>query len=384
MNFAFDDTEQEFQQATRRFALERLLPMYAEWEQGRKPTRAWTHELAELGLTGLRIPEAYGGLGASYVMAGIAAEEIARGDQNMTFYIQLGAIAAELIGGHASEALKSSMLPRIARGDAVVGFALTEPGAGSDAAAIGTRAVRDGDHWVISGEKASSTFAGFADYTIAFVRMGKAGGSADLGAVLIPMDAPGVTVKVYDAMGGKFAQRGSIFLDEVRVPLDHQLGESGKGFVQAMQAFDFNRALIALSCIGAAQQSLDETVEFARQRHTFGKPLATRQGYAFQVAEHSTQLECARLLSYQTLWRADRGMNHTHAGAMAKWLGPKAAAEAIHACIVLNGWMGYDNSLPHAQRLRDAMGLEIGDGTPEIMKSVVAREIFGREFVSHR
>ena len=141
---------------------------------------------------------------------------------------------------------------------------------------------------------------------------------------------------------------------------------------------------LAAGCIGAAQQSIDETVAFARQRHTFGKPLATHQGYAFQIAEHATQLECARMLAYQTLWRADQGRRHTREGAMSKWLGPKAAAEAIHACIVLNGWMGYDNALPHAQRLRDAIGLEIGDGTPEIMKSVIAREIFGREFAAHR
>ena len=383
MNFEFDDTEREFQSAVRRFALERLLPEYASWDAGRELTRAWSREMAELGLTGLRIPQAYGGVGGSYVMAGIAAEEIARGDQNMTFYIQLSAIAAELIAGHGSEALKSSLLPALASGDSLFSFSLTEPGAGSDAAAITARAERVGSDWVLNGEKASISFAGVADQSIVFARMATAG-EEGLGALVVPMNAAGVTVRVYDGVGEKLSKRGSIFFDNVHVAAGQQLGEIGGGFIQAMKAFDFNRAIIALTAIGAAQQSLDETIAYARERKTFGKPLAMHQGYAFQIAEHLAHLETARLLAYKTLWRADQGLPHTKEAAMAKWLGPKAAVEAIHACMILNGWMGYDGALAHGQRLRDAIGFEIGDGTPEIMKSVIAREVFGREFASHK
>ncbi len=383
MNFGFDETEQEFQNAIRRFALERMLPEYASWERGRELTRAWTSEIAELGLTGLRVPEQYGGVGASYVMAGIAAEELARGDLNMTFYIQLSAIAAELIGGHGSNELKSRLLPQLASGETLLAFALTEPGAGSDAAAITTRAVHEDDTWVITGEKASISFAGVADQTIVFARMSK-DGQEGLGALIVPMDSPGVSVRVYDGVGEKFSKRGSVMFDEVRVARGQQLGEIGSGFIQAMKAFDFNRAIIALTSIGAAQQSLDETVAYARERKTFGKPLAMHQGYAFQIAEHSAHLETARLVAYKTLWLADHGLPHTKEAAMAKWLGPKCAAEAIHACMILNGWMGYDEALAHGQRLRDVIGFEIGDGTPEIMKSVIARQVFGREFASHK
>jgi cyclohexanecarboxyl-CoA dehydrogenase len=151
-----------------------------------------------------------------------------------------------------------------------------------------------------------------------------------------------------------------------------------------MAAFDYNRALIALCCVGAASQSLDETIEYAKQRHTFGKPIAKHEGVSFQIAEHLTTVAAARLLAYQCLQLRDQGKPHTKEAAMAKWMGPKVSAEAIHACIILNGWMGYDQDLPHEQRLRDVIGLEIGDGTPEIMKAVIARETFGKEYSSYK
>ncbi len=383
MNFDFDETENAFRETLQRYARERLAPEYARWDRGEIYPRERVFELAELGLTGLRVPEAFGGVGGSYVLAGIAAEEIGRGDHNVTTFIQLCAIAADLIGRYGQERLRQLLLPALASGRALVSFGLTEPGAGSDAAAIRTRATLDGNEWVVSGEKASSTLAGSADYCVVFARMGGVGAKG-IGAVIVPLDSAGVTRRVYDSMGGKLTQRGSLFFDDVRVPHDHQLGAGDAGFAQAMEAFDYNRALIALACIGTAQQSLDETVAHARQRETFGKPLARHAGYAFQIAEHASHLHVARLLAYETLWLRDQGRPQTREAAMVKWLAPKAAVEAIHACIVLNGWMGYDNSLPHTQRLRDVMGLEIGDGTPEIMKGVIAREIFGREFVAYR
>jgi cyclohexanecarboxyl-CoA dehydrogenase len=383
MNFDFDDTERAFRDALRRYALERLAPDYARWDRGEAFPRSRVKELAELGVTGLRVPEAFGGTGGSYVLAGIAAEELARGDHNVTYFVQLAAIAGDLIGQHGQARVREKILPALATGEVLVAFALTEPGAGSDAAAINTRAVADGEDWVISGEKASLSLAGCADYAVVFARTG-GGGARGIGAFVVPLDSPRVTRRVYDAMGGKLAQRGSLFFDEVRVPRDYQLGGDGGGFSQAMDAFDYNRAIIALACLGTSQQSLDETVAYAKQRMTFGKPLAQHAGYAFQIAEHATHLATARLLAYQTLWLRDQQRPHTREAAMVKWLAPQAATNAIHACIRLNGWMGYDNSLPHTQRLRDVIGLEIGDGTPEIMKGVVAREIFGREFTAYR
>ncbi len=384
MDFTLSDEEREFSTTIRRFALERLLPEYSRWDRGEPFPRERIHELAELGIMSLRVPEEYGGMGASSVMCGIAAEELARGDYNTTLFLQIGTITTEILAGQASPAVRQEWMPRIASGDAVMALALTEPDAGSDAAAITTRARRDGDEWVISGEKASITFAGFADAAIVIARTTEEGGAKGLGAVLVPLDRPGISRTVYSSSGERLSQRGSLVFDDVRVPLDHMLGDERSGFLRAMEAFDYNRAVIALCCVGAALQTIDETIAYTKIRKTFGKPLAMREGVAFQIAEHLTMVEAARLLAYQCLARRDRGLPHTRESAMSKWLGPKASADAIHACIILHGWIGYGKELPLEQRLRDVIGLEIGDGTPEIMKGIVAREVFGREFVSYR
>ena len=199
-----------------------------------------------------------------------------------------------------------------------------------------------------------------------------------------PLDRPGVTRQVYDSVGGKVTQRGSLFFDDVRVPAANQLGAEGAGFIGAMKGFDFNRAIIAVACVGAALQSLDETIAYTKERTTFGKPLARHEGVAFPIAEHLALLHATRLVGYEALALADAGRPHTVEGAMAKWLAPKQAAEAIHSCLLFHGWSGYGNDLPFAQRHRDIVGFEIGDGTAEIMKAIIARDTFGREFAAYK
>ncbi|MGH7898594.1 MAG: acyl-CoA dehydrogenase family protein [Candidatus Binatia bacterium] len=383
MDFEFSEQERAFAESLRRYAEDRLRPEYPLWDRGNAYPPGRLKELAELGITGLRVPAEYGGSGATYVMGGIAAEELARGDYNVTLFVQLSMIAGDLLAAYASPRVKQEWLPALAAGERIVAFGLTEPGAGSDAAAITTTATREGDDYVIRGEKASITFAGMADSCIVFARMaGK--GAHGIGALLVPLDSPAVSRRVYKSVGERLTQRGSLVFDGARAPADHLLGAEGGGFIQAMTAFDYNRAIIALCCVGAAEQSLAETIEYAKQRHTFGKPIAKHEGVSFQVSEHLTLVAAARLLAYQCLALRDQGKPHTKEAAMAKWLGPKVAADAIHACIILHGWMGYDQELPHEQRLRDVIGLEIGDGTPEIMKAIIARETFGKEYSSYK
>ena len=383
MDFTFSEDQLLLQQTLQQYAKDKLLPNYARWDRGETIPRALIKEVAELGVFGLRVPEQFGGLMADYVTCGLMSEELSRGDFNYSLYVQLGLIASELLTDFAAPEVQAEWLPRHATGDAVIAFGLTEPGAGSDAARIVTRAERIGDDYVITGEKASITFAGYADACIVFARTGSEG-ARGISAFLVPLDAPGVTRQPYFAAGERLTQRGSLFFDGVRVPARNRMGEEGKGFYQAMIAFDFNRAVIALACIGAAQQSLDETIDYTKGREVFGKPLATFEGVAFQVAEHLTLLESVRVLSYKCLWLKDQGQKHTKEAAMVKWLGPKAAADAIHACMILHGHYGYNMESPLEQRWRDVVGLEIGDGTPEIMKGIVAREAFGREYTSYR
>ncbi len=384
LDFSFSDEDDLLRETVRRYATERLAPDYARWESEPFP-RERVKELGDLGVLGMLIPPEYGGsaeAGKGYVSLGIAAEEIGRADFNVTLFLQLSAISAGLLA-QGGDSLRKEWLPGVASGEAVVAFALTEPSVGSDAARLSVTARRDGGDLVLAGEKASCTFAGLADACVVFARTGGPG-AAGISMVLVPLDRPGVTRRVYDSVGGKLTQRGSLFFDDVRVPAANQLGAEGVGFVGAMKAFDFNRAIIALGCVGTALQSLEETIAYTKTRTTFGKPLAKHEGVAFPIAEHLSLLHASRLVAYEALARADAGRPHTVESAMAKWLAPKQAAEAIHACLLFHGWSGYGNDLPFAQRHRDIVGFEIGDGTAEIMKAIIARDTFGREFSAYK
>jgi cyclohexanecarboxyl-CoA dehydrogenase len=334
--------------------------------------------MGELGLLGLRIPAQYGGVDADFVMVGIAMEETARGDFSCTYGIQLSALAGEILGKNGHPDVCREWLAPTAAGEKVIALALTEPSAGSDAAALQCRARRDGNDWIITGEKSGISLGVAADAAIVFARTGgeRARG---VSAFLVPMDAPGVARDRLRDMGSHAVGRAVISFDGVRVPGTHLIGAEGSGFQQVMRGFDYNRVAIALACVGVALQSLDETMAYVKERTTFGRPLAKYEGVTFPIAEAATQLEAARLFCYRALWLADRGERHTKEAAMVKWWAPKIARETIHQCLLLHGHYGYTDELPFEQRLRDVIGLEIGDGSAEIMKIVVARELMGRE-----
>ncbi len=384
MDFAFTEEQQQFAVELARYAEKRLVPEYARWDRGEAfPKEQRLRELAELGITGLRVPEEYGGTQASYVTLGVASEELARGDFNYSLFVQLSAIGGDLISLHGSEAVKQEWLPRMASGEALVAFALTEPGVGSDAARLSARAERRNGSWALTGEKASITFAGYADAAVVFARTG-GDGARGVTAFLVPLDRPGVERSVYPSPGEKLSQRGSIFLDRVEVGDDHILGGEGGGFVQAMQSFDYNRAIIAVAFVGTARQSIDEAIAYTKEREAFGRPLAAHEGVSFQVAEHLTTLDAARLLGYRALWKRDQNEPHAAEAAMAKLFAGRAGVAAVHAALLLHGHYGYTTEAPFEQRLRDLIGLEIGDGTPEIMKGIIAREAYGRAFTAYR
>ena len=384
MEFTFTEEQNLFQKTLHQFALEKLLPNYSRWDRGETfPKEAKLKELADLGITGLRVPEQFGGLNTSFVTCGIATEELSRGDFNYSLFIQLGLISSELLAGYARREIQEEWLPQVNKGEKLIAFGLTEPGAGSDAANISTRAVKMGDDYVITGEKASITFAGYADACIVFARTGSQG-ARGISAFLVPLDIPGTSRQVYKSPGERLTGRGSLFFDGVRIPARNRLGDESGGFYQAMVSFDFNRAIIALACLGAAQQSLEETIEYTKGRQVFGRPLAKFEGVSFQIAEYLTLVEAVRLVSYKCLWLKDQGLSHTKESAMVKWMGPKISVDAIHTCLILHGHYGYNMDAPLEQRLRDVIGLEIGDGSPEIMKGIVAREAFGKEYTSYR
>ena len=383
MDFSFTEAQSLLQRVVRDFARQELLPRYMHWDRtGEFPRELW-RQMGELGLTGARAPHDYDGQELDAVSTGIAAEEVARGDFNLSYGVLMPALCGEVLRQFATERVKREWLASMARGEAVLGLALTEPGAGSDAKMIQTRAIRGGDDYVISGEKSGISLLMAADALVLFAKTDPEAGARGVTAFLVPMDVPGVTRTPFQDMGSRAVSRGALHLDGVRIPVDDRVGDEGRGFYSVMNGFDFSRFLIGLMCLGAAQASLDETMHYVTQRHAFGQPLARFEGISFPIAEHATLIEAARLLCYRGLWLRDTGQPHTKEAAMAKWWAPKLATDCIHDCILLHGQYGWTRELPLEQRLRDVIGLEIGDGTAQVSKIVVARELMGREFLPY-
>jgi cyclohexanecarboxyl-CoA dehydrogenase len=379
VDLAFSPEQEELVRALRQFARRELAPHSARWDKsGEFPWEAW-RRMGELGLLGLRVPAAHGGQESDFVTFGIAMEEIGRGDFSCTYGLQLAGLAGEILGRSASADLQARWLPPTARGEQVIALALTEPGAGSDAANLACRAERDGDDYLITGEKSGISLGMAAQAAIVFARTDPAGRARGVTAFLVPLDLPGVSRSPLRDMGTRAIGRAVLAFDHVRVPASHRLGAEGTGFYQVMQGFDYNRIGIALACLGVAQQSLDETMVYVKERKAFGHVLARFQGVSFAIAEAATHLEACRWLCYRALWLADQGRPHTKESAMTKWWGPRLAVETIHQCLLLHGHYGYTDELPFEQRMRDVIGLEIGDGAAEVMKMVVARELMGRE-----
>lgn len=380
MDFSIDPSTREITRVTREFARRRIDPASDSWDRGETIDTGIFREMGELGLLTLRLPQEFGGTGTSFVDCGTIANEVGRADVGLALMVVNAVMFGELTP-LMSDNVKRTWTPRIASGSPFA-FTLTEPGAGSDAGRISTTAVRDGDDYVINGEKASVTYCGLADVAIVFARTGGPGPKG-ISAFIVPWDSPGIEKRIYDSVGERVTKRGQVFYTDLRVPADSLVGSEGGGFVEAMKFFDYNRAFLALACLGAAERSLEEIIQHVQDRTTFGQPLAKYQGVTFQVAEHLTRIEAAKLLAYKVLWMRDQGVRHSKEAAMVKWFGIHEAYQALHTCLILSGWPGYDAQLPHDRRMRDVMGLELGDGTPEIMKMVVAREAIGRMTLPH-
>jgi cyclohexanecarboxyl-CoA dehydrogenase len=379
MDFALNDAQREYRDRARAIAQELLLPGYPERERAGRIDPALRREIGALGLIAPELPVELGGRGADRLTAGVVTEQIGHGDINVAYLQVVGSLVGQILAGNAAPEVAKEWVPRICSGEEIVGIGLTEPQAGSDAGMPRLTAVRDGDDWVLNGAK-SLSFARDAAAVVVFARTGPSTRRGkDISAFLVPLDLSGVTREPVPDMGTKAVGRGLAHMVDVRIPADHLLGAQGRGFTQVMQGFDFSRALIGLQTIGCAQQSVEETWRYVSTRKAFDRPLSTNQGVAFPLAEAETLLEAARLLCYQTLWLKDNDQPHTAQAAMCKWWAPKTAYDVITQCLLLHGQYGYRTELPIEQRLRDVLGLQIGDGTAQIMKLVIARQHVGRE-----
>jgi cyclohexanecarboxyl-CoA dehydrogenase len=379
MDFKLTETQEGFVKEARLVA-EQIAPGYKQREIDRRIEPELRREIGARGLIAPELPTALGGRGERRLTSGLITEQIARGDFNVAYLQVVGSLVGQILAGNASPELAKAWVPRITSGEGIVGIGLSEPGAGSDAGNPSLQARRERGGWVLNGTK-SLSFALQADAAVVFAKTdGAQRRGRGISAFLTDLNADGVEVEAVDDMGTKAVTRGFAHYTNAWIPDGNLIGDEGKGFTQVMQGFDFSRALIGLQCIGTAAITIEETWEYVKSRNAFDKPLSSFQGVAFPLAESETLIEAARLLCYQTLWLKDEGLPHTSQAAMCKWWAPKTAYDVINSCLLLHGQFGYKTDRPIEQRMRDVLGLQIGDGTAQIMKLIIARQSVGREF----
>ena len=380
LNFDFSEEQELFRRTVREFAKKEIAPKIREYESKREFPWELYRKMGKNGLLGLRLPKKYGGQEADAVTMGILAEEMARAG----WQIPLSDIMAEILAMHGPEHLKAEWLPAAVRGEKMVGIANTEPSAGSDAAAITTRAVRQGDHYVLNGEKQCITGVNECGAYCLLAKTQPDMGSKGVSMFLVEMNRPGIEKYEFDALGWRLFSFGGIVLKDVKIPATNLIGEENKGFHYVMQTFDLMRSLIAVWCIGHAEGALDETIEYTKQRKAFGRPIAKFESVQSRIVDGHTKLEAARLLCYRTLWLKDKGKKITKDSAMIKWYAPLVAFDVVNDCLQNRGAVGYTTLSLEEYRLREIRGAMIGDGTTDINKIVVARELLGREFLPYR
>jgi cyclohexanecarboxyl-CoA dehydrogenase len=381
LDFTFTEEQNMIRGMVRDFTQKELAPGLKDRVKAHTFPRELIKKMADVGLMGLNIPEEYGGQPKEAVTIGIVLEELARYAGDAAIHV-FNNFADSCFVTLAPDEVKKEWLPAMARGDKIVSMGATEAEAGSDLGNLRTTARKDGDCYIINGEKNRTSFAQQADAAIVLAKTDPT--SRQITPFLVPFDLPGVSIADIDDMGAESTGAGIVALEDVRLPEKYRLGdEEGKGFIETMRTFDCNRALLAIMAMAKAEVSLEETCEYAKERVQFGKPLAKFEGISFKLAEAATHIELGRWLCYRALWMKDNGMRHSKESAMVKWWCTRMAFNIIHECLLIHGHYGYSKDLPFEQRLRDVIGEETGDGAGEVMKLIIVRNILGREFLPY-
>jgi alkylation response protein AidB-like acyl-CoA dehydrogenase len=362
----------------RDIAQREIAPHIARWDRERTFPRSLYTALGEAGLMGMLVPEAYGGVGADYVSYALAIEEIARVDAGAAVTLSVHAMICNAIATLGSEAQKTQWLERLAIGDALAGFGLTESDAGSDAGAIRARARRVDDGYVLDGRKQWCTNGGYAAVVMAMFRTSDER-SHGISAFLIDTTLPGVVVeRATEKLGIHTSNTVDLAFDGVFVPASARVGDEGGGFTAAMDTLAAGRIGIASQAIGILAACLDASVDFARERTAFGKPIGAFEGISFKIAQMATDLDAARLLTYRAASLCDAGQPFAVAASKAKLFASTAARNHASEAVQIHGGYGYTTEFPVERYYRDAKITEIYEGTSEIQQLIVAREVLGR------
>lgn len=380
MHFDLTPEQEEFRRVVREFATSQVEPRSAEMDAKAELPVDLVHAMGDLGLFGLPFPEEIGGGGADYVTYCLALEEIARVDASMAITLEAGvSLGVAPFVYYGTPEQQERWLPDLLAGRKLGAFGLTEPEAGSDAGATRTRAVRDGDGWVIDGAKTFITNSGTPitqNVTITAVTSRGGDGRPQISNLVVPAGAAGFVVEPkYAKMGWRASDTHGLVFENCRVPADHLLGAEGDGFRQFLRILDEGRIAIAAMSVGMAQRCLDEAARYANERIAFGRPIGKNQGVAFRVADMATAVDAARLLTHRAAWLRDQGRPHKKEAAIAKLYASEAAVDATRSATQVFGGYGYMDEYPVSRMYRDAKVLEIGEGTSEIQRQVIASEM---------
>jgi alkylation response protein AidB-like acyl-CoA dehydrogenase len=362
----------------REIAEREIAPHIAHWDRTHHFPRELYTKLNAAGLMGLTIDERYGGAGADYLSYALAIEELARVDAGTAVTLSVHLMIAAAIGRLGTDEQQAEYLPRLGTGDVIAGFALTEPGAGSDAAALLSTARRDGDHFVLNGRKQWCTNGAYAGVTMAMFRTGSAE-SKGISAFLIDHSLPGIVVeKTTEKLGIHTSNTVDLAFDDMRVPASALLGAEGTGLSNALGALTTGRIGIASQAVGILAACLDASVKFAKEREAFGKPIGAFEGVSFKIAQMATDLDAARLLVYRAAALCDLGLPFAIEASKAKLFASSAARRHAAEAVQIHGGYGYTTEFPVERYYRDAKITEIYEGTSEIQQLIIARSLLGR------
>ncbi|MEU7552716.1 acyl-CoA dehydrogenase family protein [Streptomyces sp. NPDC044571] len=375
MNLELSEEQTAVRDLARAFTEREVVPYVAAWDRAESVDRAIVRKLGALGFLGLTVPEEYGGSGGDHLSYVLATEELGRGDSAVRGIVSVSlGLVAKSIAAWGNEEQKHGWLPRLCSGDALGCFGLTEPGTGSDAAGLTTRAVRRGDAYALSGSKMFITNGTWADVVLLFARTGEEPGHRGISAFLVPTDTPGLTRReIHGKLGLRGQATAEITLDDVRVPSSALLGPAGKGFSVAMSALAKGRMSVAAGCVGIAQAALDAAVSYAAQREQFGKPIAHHQLVQELIADIAVDVDAARLLTWRVADLIDRGRPFATESSTAKLFASEAAVRAASNALQVHGGYGYIDEYPAGKLLRDARVMTLYEGTSQIQKLLIGR-----------
>ena len=383
MNFELTDEQRMWRNAVHEFCAVIVKPKAAEYDERAEIHQEAFEKMAALGLLGMTIPESHGGAGVDAISGAIAIEELGWADGGTALSVAAhNSLGCAPIANYGNEEQKQRWLPGLAMGDPGLGaLALTEPGAGSDlVGGIQTRAELDGGEWVINGNKAWITNASSDSLIITLCRTDPEGGSGSLSLIVVPADASGLHIHPPEKkMGVRASPTHALTYENVRVPEDQLLGKPGDGLVQTLNTLDGGRIGIGALSVGLAQAAHEEAIRYAKERETFGKPIAEHQAIQWMIADAEMQIEAGRLLIYKAAWLKEKGEFYNREAAVGKLFATEMAEDVARNAIQILGSYGYSSEYPVERIYRDARLMTIGEGTSEVQRMVIARRVLGKE-----